>query len=223
MCLLNFLKEVVRLTELKKITIHRALTELKILHKRIDDARREVTVVVANRKSNLKIDGIEIDEFMKTMQGSYDKVVGLIAYRNRLKTLVVESNAKTIVKVGNKQMSVAEAIERKQSIQYEKDLLKKLCEQYTRAINLVTSKNDELPEKLETYLINILGNKDKQSPEEVKLHTETFMKRNEYELIDPLNVKKIIDTLEASINEFESEVDAVLSESNATTFIEIEQ
>ena len=223
MCLPIFSKEAIRLTELKRMTIHRALTELKMLHNRIDSARREVKVAVPNRKSNTKIDGMEIQEFMKNMQGSYDKVVGLIAYRNRLKALVVQSNAKTIVQVGSLQMSVAEAIERKQSIQYEKELLEKLREQYMQAIHTVVTKNDALPEKLETYLVNILGNKDKQSPEEVKLHTETFMKRNEYELIDPLNVKKIIDTLEANIDEFESEVDAVLSESNATTFIEIEQ
>ena len=209
------------MTELKKITIHRALTELKMLHNRIDSARREVKVAVPNRKSNTKIDGMEIQEFMKNMQGSYDKVVALIAYRNRLKALVVQSNAQTIVQVGSRQMSVAEAIERKQSTQYEKELLGKLRDQYLMAIHTVATQNEELPEKLETYLVNILGNKDKQSPEEVKLHTETFMKRNEYELFDPLNVKKVIDTLEANIEEFESEVDAVLSESNATTFIEV--
>ena len=205
------------------MTIHRALTELKMLHKRIEGATGEVMAVVANRKSNTKIGGIEINEFMKNMQGSYDKIVGLIAYRNRLKALVVQSNAKTIVKVGSQQMSVAEAIERKQSIEYEKKLLAKVRQQYIGAMQKVAIKNDALPEMLETYLVNILGNKDKQSPEEVKLHTETFMKRNEYELIDPLNVKKVIDTLEEKIEEFESEVDAVLSESNATTFIEIEQ
>lgn len=49
------------------------------------------------------------------------------------------------------------------------------------------------------------------------------MKRNEYELLDPLNVKNVIETMEDCINEFESEVDAVLSESNATTIIEIMQ
>ena len=157
------------------MTIHRALTELKMLQKRIEGATGEVMAVVANRKSNTKIGGIEINEFMKNMQGSYDKIVGLIAYRNRLKALVVQSNAKTIVQVGSLQMSVAEAIERKQSIQYEKELLEKLREQYMQAIHTVITKNDALPEKLETYLVNILGNKDKQSPEEVKLHTETLI------------------------------------------------
>jgi hypothetical protein len=87
----------------------------------------------------------------------------LIAYRNRLKALVVESNAKTVVKVGTSEMTVAEAIERKQSVQYEKNLLSAMLQQYNHAIQQVAKNNDELPEKLETYLVNILGNKEKQT------------------------------------------------------------
>ncbi|WP_223554849.1 MULTISPECIES: hypothetical protein [Lysinibacillus] len=210
------------MTDYKKISIHRALTELKMLNHRIEAATNEVSAVLANRKSNSKINGIEMQEYEKQMQASYDKVVSLIDYRNRIKALVVESNAKTKVIVGKEEMTVAEAIERKQSIQYEKELLEVMQQQYRSAVNTVAKENDALPAKLETYLVNILGNKEKQSPEEVKLHTETFMKRNEYELIDPMNVKKKIEALNNRIEEFESEVDAVLSESNATTFIEVQ-
>ncbi|MEE3809261.1 MULTISPECIES: hypothetical protein [Lysinibacillus] len=210
------------MTEMKKLSIHRALTELKMLNLRIETATNEVSAVVANRKSNRKMNGVDIQEYEKQMQASYDKVVGLISYRNKIKALVVQSNASTKVIVGKEEMTVAEAIERKQSIQYEKNLLEIMQHQYRSTINTVAKENDALPAKLETYLINILGNKDKQSPDEVKLHTETFMKRNEYEIIDPLNVKKQIESLSTRIEEFESEVDAVLSESNATTFIEVE-
>lgn len=208
--------------ETKRISLHRALSELKMLSERIQSATYRVVLTRANRKSNEKIEGMSIDEYKKEMQGSYDKVTSLIEYRNKLKALVVESNANTIVKIGATEMTVAEAIERKQSIAYEKELLTHLRRQYFEAIEEVTTANEALPEKLENYLINILGSKEKQSSsEEVRLHTDTFMKRNEYELIDPMQVKKIIDELAAKIEEFETEVDAVLSESNATTIIEI--
>lgn len=210
------------MAEMKKLSIHRALTELKMLTLRIEAATNEVSAVVANRKSNRKINGVDIPGYEKQMQASYDKVVGLISYRNKIKALVVQSNANTKVLVGKEEMTVAEAIDRKQSIQYEKNLLEVIQHQHRSAINTVAKENDALPAKLETYLINILGNKDKQSPEEVKLHTETFMKRNEFEIIDPLNVKQQIEKLSNRIEEFESEVDAVLSESNATTFIEVQ-
>lgn len=210
------------MAETKKMSIHRALTELKMLTNRIEQATEEVSVVIPNRKSNAKIKGMDISEYVKVMQASYDKVQSLIIYRNRIKSQVVLSNAQTMVQVGSEQMTVAEAIERKQSIEFDKELLRNMKRQYRTATEIVANENNALPEKLETYLINILGSKDKQSPEEVKLHTETFMKRNEYELIDPLHVKKQIDRLAEKIEEFESEVDAVLSESNATTFIEVE-
>lgn len=210
------------MAEMKKLSIHRALTELKMLTLRIEAATNEVSAVVANRKSNRKINGVDIPGYEKQMQASYDKVLGLISYRNKIKALVVQSNANTKVLVGKEEMTVAEAIERKQSIQYEKNLLEVIQHQHRSVINTVAKENDALPAKLETYLVNILGNKDKQSPEEVKLHTETFMKRNEFEIIDPLNVKQQIEKLSNRIEEFESEVDAVLSESNATTFFEVQ-
>jgi len=71
------------MTEKKKLSIHRALTELKMLQQRIEGATNEVSSVVVNRKSNQKINGIEIVEYEKQMQASYDKVMGLISYRNK--------------------------------------------------------------------------------------------------------------------------------------------
>ncbi|SOC27586.1 hypothetical protein SAMN05880501_1246 [Ureibacillus xyleni] len=211
------------MAEVKRMTIHRALTELKNLKDRIHKATSEVNVIVPNRKSNEKIGGVEVEEYKKQMQASYDKVIGLINYRNRLKTAVVQSNAKTIVTVAGEEMSVAQAIERKDSVHYEEGLFHTIQNQYRLAVAKVASENDKLPEKLETYLVNILGGKEKQTnKEEVEMHTKTFMNRNEYELVEPFNTVQIVEKLESYINEFKNEVDAVLSESNATTFIEVE-
>ena len=210
------------MAETKKVSIHRALVELKNLDDRINSATREAVVVIANRKSNDKINGVPVEDYKKQMQGSYDKVNSLIDYRNRLKSAVVQSNAETKVKVAGEEMTVAQVIDRKDSIQYKKNLLHSIQLQYRNSVNFVAKENNALPAKLETYLISILGHKEKQTEEDVKLHTETFMKRNEHEMIDPINVLKVITDLEDYIDEFESEVDAILSESNATTFIEIE-
>ncbi len=47
------------------------------------------------------------------------------------------------------------------------------------------------------------------------------MKKNTYELIDPAGIEDYIKKLEKDIIDFKNEVDYVLSESNATTFIEV--
>lgn len=207
--------------EKKQISIHRALAELKRLDGRIIDATNEVKAIAVKRKSADKLNGKPVTEAKKNMQATYDKVVSLIEYRDRLKTLVVQSNAETMVTVANEKMTVAQAIERKASIIYESELLRELKSQYAESVKELERHIEELPEKLENYLVNILGNKEKRSEDEVKLHTETYLRRNEYELVDPLHLKKIIDKLQTKIEEFDSDVDAVLSESNAVTMITV--
>jgi hypothetical protein len=48
-----------------------------------------------------------------------------------------------------------------------------------------------------------------------------FLERNEAKLEDPLNLDSLIESLSQEILEFTSNVDYVLSESNALTQIEI--
>ena len=210
------------MTELKKMSIHRALTELKTLEERIEKATSEAITAVASRKSSDKINGVPVDEFEASIQGTYDKVVSLIAYRNRIKDAVVQSNATTIINVSGKEMTVAKGIERKDSILYEKRLLQTMTLRYNKAVATVNKENEALPQKLETYLTNILGSREKASKDDVELHTRTFTERNEWVLIDPLKAAERIEKLREEIYAFEAEIDAVLSESNAITTIEIE-
>lgn len=204
---------------MEKMTVHRGLAELKRLDNAIDKAITEGVYITANKKSNIKIDGKTLDEHKKVIQGSYDKVVGLIDRRNRIKSAIVNSNASTIVEIAGVKMTVAEAIERKTSIQYDILFLQALKMQYSQAVGKVNKENEVLPTKLETYLQAILGDKGTAKPEEIELHTKTFLERNEFELIDPLELKKRMDQIQDSIDNFLAEVDAVLSESNAMTFI----
>lgn len=58
--------------------------------------------------------------------------------------------------------------------------------------------------------------------EAMKALRKTYIENNKYDLIDPLDVASIMEKLENEINEFETEVDAALSVSNALTVIEFE-
>ncbi|GAG32212.1 unnamed protein product, partial [marine sediment metagenome] len=51
--------------------------------------------------------------------------------------------------------------------------------------------------------------------------TEPFIKKNRFELVDPLKVEELTEELQTDVDDFETEVDAVLSEINAITFIQI--
>ncbi|WP_368900840.1 hypothetical protein [Oceanobacillus oncorhynchi] len=202
-----------------KITIHRGLTELKTLEDRIWNAIRNGEYITANKKSNKKINGETIDKHRDSIRASYDKVEALIERRNKVKAAIVKSNAITKVTVAGVEMSVAEAIERQSSIQNEKNFLAEMRSQYARQTKAVDDNNAELENRLERYLTSVLGSKEDRNKDEIEAHTKIFLDRNTYELVDPIGLRKKIDELEDYINDFETDVNSVLSESNATTFI----
>lgn len=206
----------------ERMTVHRGLAELKLVMDRLSYAALTGTYCMANKRSNKKINGCTVDEARARIQSDYDSATSLIKRRNKIKTAIVKSNAETIVKVAGEDMTVAEAIERKTSIRYDKELLKCLESGYKNAVATVNKHNDGLSVKLEEHLKNQTGGRDKVDTIVVEQLTKIFMDMHEYELIDPLNLDKKIKELRAYIENFETEVDAVLSESNATTFIEID-
>ena len=209
------------MTTTQTMSIHRALSELKTLNERIAKAIKEADYVSTDRQSTQKIKGLSIEDYEKTIQSGFDKAVSLIERRIHIKDAIVQSNAVTEVTVAGETMTVAKAIERKTSIENEERLLASMIEARRMAINKLTKENDSLPKRLEEYLTAILGSKENAKKEEVELHTKAFMERNEYILIDPLNINTRIEELEEKVSSFKAEVDAVLSESNALTKITV--
>ena len=89
------------------------------------------------------------------------------------------------------------------------------------ACDKVESENNNLQPRLESYLKSVINEKDKNDIETVKMYEKQFRDVNEFELIDPCKVKTYIDNLEKSIEDFETEVDYKLSESNTVTQITV--
>ena len=206
------------------MTIHKALAELKILDDRIMKAIHEGTYCVANRHSNEKIKGISIEKYEETIQGFYKKATDLIKRRDAIKRAVVLSNANTKVSINGIDYTVAEAIEMKNhGVEFEKEFLNELREDYRRAQEEIDEHNgDVLEKKAEQYVIGMYGSKDtKTDSTEVEKVKKEYIKNNTYELVDPIGILKKIEELEEKICAFESEVDSALSTSNATTEITI--
>lgn len=213
----------------ENMTVHKALAELKIIDDRINKAITSGTYVVANKHSNQKIHGMTIDEFKTQMQADFKKVSDLIARRNAIKRAVVASNAVTKVKVGDTEYTVAEAIEMKNhGMEFKDYFMKMISAQYVRAKNeLDKNSGDPLEKRAEQYVLSVIQAQPKESKmavdsEAMKNLRVQYIKDNTYDIIDPLDVKRVIDGLDAEVNEFLTEVDAALSVSNAITVLDIE-
>lgn len=209
----------------KELTITQALAELKMLGKRIESAVSEfVPVGVSVGKSGV-VQGYKTnEEYIQNVKSKWDQVNQLIRNKSELKAAVVHSNAVTEVTIGSEKMTVAAAIERKNSIKHDKMLLERMkqvfqsqsttFEKYTQILN---NKKDE---------VIYSGKSSDQSDETLKRYFESQIELTESmytpTLHDPLDLKVEIEKLENKITEFETNVDYVLSVSNATTKIEIE-
>lgn len=213
----------------EKMTVHKTLAELKTMDDRISKAIRENTYVIAVKHSAEKINGMTVANFKEKMRSGYQKATDLIARRDAMKRAVVLSNATTKVKVGDNEYTVAEAIEMKNhGMEFRSALLRQMNSAYVTAQNELNRNSGEtLEKKAEQYVLAVIAAQPKDSKmsvdsEAMKTLRKTYIENNTYDLVDPLEVAKIMEALDAEINEFNAEVDAALSVSNALTVIEFE-
>lgn len=214
-------REIIMSDGKERMTIHKGLSELKMLNTRIAELTRSSTFVAVALNGDTKINGLPVAEYKEQMRGNFDRINSLIDRRRKIKTAIMLSNASTIVEIAEESMLVIEAIERKASLDYEKYFLGALKTQFSNANARVTVENEKLPAKLETYLHNILGDKNVAKAEDIRSLTELFNETRVYELLDPSQLAKNIPVMEDRLAQFGANVDAALSESNSVTYIEI--
>lgn len=209
----------------EKMTIHKALAELKIIDSRIFDTIHGGTYCLANKHSNSKIMGVPVPEYMSVMQGYYDKAHDLINRSCAIKRAVTLSNAITKVEIGGTEYTIAEAIWMKNhGVEMDEQLLSELKRQYGSAQSMILKQNgDDLNKRADNYVVELYGQKEgKTNSDEFEKTKNDFIKANTYELVDPIGILNVIDALETKIANFRAEVDAALSTSNALTEITVE-
>lgn len=206
------------------MTIHKALAELKVLESRIMKTVGDGTYCVANKHSNEKINGVPVEDYKKVMQGAYDKAVDLITRYKAIKKAVTLSNAKTVVKIGEEEYTVAEAIWMKNhGVEFDELLLNELREQYSKAQAKILKQNgNDLEQRAEQYVVGIYGSKEgKTNTDDFEKTKQDFITSQTFELVDPIGILEKIEVLEEKISTFKAEVDAALSTSNALTVVEV--
>ena len=198
-------------------TVTRALVELKTLEKRINKTISECNVLKVRSRG----DKWDVNEFSRDAQSNFQSAIDLISRRDSIKARIMESNAVTKVKIGNREYTVAEVIDRKRNLVYRKTLLEQLRKQRQENQALFERKQQEMKGRLDRLIEIEFGKDVKSNADQVSNITKQYFESNKIELVDPINVQTKIKVLEDEIMEFEKEADLVLSESNAVTKISI--
>ena len=141
----------------ERMTVHKALSELKTMDDRIRNAIMNNTFVTIHKHSNTKINGIAIEKYCEEVKAAYQKATDLITRRDAIKRAVVLSNAVTKVVVAGKEYTVAEAIDAKNNgITHKKFLKDTLISEYNTNASTANRKNgSELEQRADEYIKSV--------------------------------------------------------------------
>ena len=207
------------------MTVHKALCELKMLDKRINESIMSAEFCRANKHSNVKIDGGTIAEYEAAAVSKYQSTMDMIIRRDAIKRAVVASNAVTEVTIGGNRYTVADAVElRRHGLSYRRTLLQAMTLQLKRVRSAIEQKNGEELTRAADKMVEVYYGRQtdvKAITEEMKATREKFIEDNTYELLDPIRIENRLRELDKEITAFETEVDSALSVSNAVTEITV--
>jgi hypothetical protein len=208
--------------ETRKISIHKALSELKTIDNRIQKAINSLTPVGLYRFEE-KVNGItELKEFNEDAKTNYQSLNDLIKRKITLKRAIVKINASTKVSVSGQEMTIAEAINMKETIFFKKQLYNALEKVYQKAKADMQIKNEEVEVRaLEVAKEALRKDRVRIGDKDVSTIIKPYMDMHLYSLADPLKIVNELSKLKEEIDNFEIEIDSALSEINAITLIEI--
>lgn len=204
------------------MTIHRGLSELKLIDAKIEKQISEIVPSDVHQKGKLVGGYITEEDFKSNAQSKYDSINELIERKCKIKSAIVDANGSTMVKVGEKEMTIADAINFKAVVKFKKKLIETLKQRHKQSLAALNKNNEVVNANIQRILEATFGKENvKVGEKDVEAVSKPYLEANEFHLFDPLKIEKRVEQMEKEVSEFESEVDAVLSEINAITFIEV--
>lgn len=217
----------------QKMLVTQALDQRDLLVKKICDKIRKASFTETKKHNEEKVMERRVTqkEFEKEARSSYQQIIDLIHWYDKVDQAILRSNAETIIETSYGTMSIANALALRSRLNcsnaydsdsnFEGNLMMKLQEELNEKIRVMEQKNKGLQNTAETMRLSILG-KDTKTKDETPLKVvDVYVQENTTELIDPLNVRKKIDELNKRRETILNELDTKIKVSNATTFVEI--
>jgi hypothetical protein len=202
----------------QQMSVTQALPELKLLEKRIDKVMHTIPDWCKVSHNGAPV---EKEKHKRETEGALQSFTDLVKRRDAIKRAIILSNAQSKVKIGAFEGTVAEAIEYKSSIRFRRELLESMKNSLQTRREEFERMKGQVDGRLERLLQSELGKDVKTNPETITALTNSFRENNKIELVDPLDLATRIASLEEELDSFETNVDWVLSQSNATTMIEV--
>ena len=200
-------------------SITRSLVEIKTLDARINKIIENATFI--SYKTKTRNNNLNADEFRKNTNADYQSLNDLVCRRDKIKNAIMLSNSVTIVEIAGNKMTVSQAIEFKNTIEYKRSIVSKMRQQRQNVTIESENHRNRVQNKIDENIKIICGKDTKADATTIQTITDGITKGDPIEIFDPLGIDNIISCLETEIEDFSANVDFVLSESNALTQINV--
>lgn len=208
-----------------KITITRALAEIKTLMSRYEKAVRELDLIAVKQGAKLRGENSHYreEDFKERALSLNNRAVSLYNRLMDIKTAIDKSNSTTQITLGGETMTVQEALVKKKYISLREDYLEKL-----KKLSVIARRDYSEAERENQLSIEklISGTISKDMPdnqkEAARKDAEAYVEKTKsLSMVDPCEVNSLIEKTDEDITQFKTNIDYVLSESNSTTYVEI--
>lgn len=206
----------------EKMTIHRALAELKLIDSKINK-KIELIEPSGWMQKDQPVNGFyEKKRFEENAKSAIQSIQDLISRKQRIKSAIVKVNSETKVKIGEMEMTIADAINFRSIIELKRALVAMLHQKHIAVKKKIEQNNPNITDNALALAMKALGKDNvKIDDKDAIAITKPYIENYKFRLVDPLVVEDLIERLQTEIDEYETYIDATLSEINATTMIEI--
>lgn len=216
-----------------KMLVTQALDERDLLVKKIADKIAKGSFVDTIKPNEEKVYAKRVDRetYAKEAESAYQQITDLIERFQQIDAAIVASNARTTITTSYGTFTVAGAISLRGRLRgtdaYDGDadfeglLQRKLENEYSERVRFCDQRNSQLQSTAESMRLSILGKDSKVKDDKPLGVVDAYVKENTTELVDPLDVKKKLESLREKRDTLLTELDTQIKVSNATTFIEI--
>lgn len=213
----------------ERMTLTRALSDAKAVAGKLDRVLQNSSFITiaqgtgSNRKLAIsQLASTNIEEVEKTILSNFQSAESLIKRYRAIKRAIVKVNAEAIVTIAGEDMTIAEAIERKKSIEMDKKFLHVLRSQLAANANALDQMTNKLNADIERGVSQLFGSdRAKITDEQVKVVGDAKKADFEPSFVDPAKLADRIDKMLDAIEQFDLEVNFSLSEVNAKTEIDV--
>lgn len=216
-----------------EMTLHRALAQRKTTKARINDEIMNARFVAITVGTNGNVNGESIADVTKSIQGSYDKIEALISNFDSLNAAITAANAgvtpettgikKTHLDFLNKEVTLADIIQLKESMKFRRNLLAAMSQQLARASMTIDQSQVSVNNRCDTLISSMKnGNDSSTSKSELDAMIKSFHENNDHKLVDPLHLESLIKEMKDKLDAADVEIDSKNSELNALTKITVD-